>query len=92
MMVSLAGFRPVVDSRCHAERGPRIGHLAVPVRYTALAFDLLPRREERKRALDERSYEKGFEDGQDLGLPEVKSYVALSQGPAADGAVLRPAR
>ena len=44
------------------------------------------------KALDQRAYEKGFEDGREVGLPKGKSQFEFTKGPSVDSAALKPSR
>ncbi|WP_157694756.1 hypothetical protein [Caballeronia fortuita] len=44
------------------------------------------------RSLDQRAYEKGFEDGRDVGFPKAKNPIEFTKAPASDATALRSAR
>jgi hypothetical protein len=44
------------------------------------------------KSLDQRAYEKGFEDGRDVGFPKSKNPHEIAKVPADNVAAVRPAR
>jgi hypothetical protein len=44
------------------------------------------------KSLDQRAYEKGFEDGRDVGFPKGKNQIEFTKAPVTETAVIRPAR
>jgi hypothetical protein len=44
------------------------------------------------RALDQRAYEKGFEDGRDVGFPKSKNQIEFAKAPSVDNDAIKPAR
>ncbi|WP_061177117.1 hypothetical protein [Caballeronia pedi] len=44
------------------------------------------------KSLDQRAYEKGFEDGRDVGFPKGKNQIEYTKAPVAETAVIRTAR
>ncbi|WP_321795386.1 hypothetical protein [Caballeronia sp. J97] len=44
------------------------------------------------KSLDQRAYEKGFEDGRDVAFPKTKNHIEFAKGSVVDSTVVKPVR